>query len=170
MADCNSIVEQVYNHPDLCNVISKIHPESIRDDLRQEIAVSLLEQPCDKVASLFASDNLLRYAIKTGWVMATCSTSSFYKKYRKSELKQAAEYLKHLYNGINIPLSLAYSAKMTLESKTETKEGDHEVRLFNKYIELGTARAVARHYGIPAMHVCRVIKKVKTELKQSCTQ
>ena len=65
MVDCNEIVKQIYNHPDICSLISKIHPESIRDDLKQEIAITLLEQPCHRIASLFAQNNLVRYAIRT---------------------------------------------------------------------------------------------------------
>ena len=94
MQDCNKYIENVYSHPDLLKLISKIKPESIRDDLRQEVAISLLEQPCEKIAELFAGNNLLRYAIKVCWLMATSTTSPFYYKYKKSDLTKAVEYLR----------------------------------------------------------------------------
>lgn len=165
MSNCNELIESIYVHPDINNLISKIQPESIRDDLRQEIAVSLLEQPCEKIAALFAEDNLLKYAIKTCWLMATSKNSNFYYKYRKKDLVKAVEYMRLNQTLPTIPLSFADAAKKELNSRTETIYDDHEVRIFNKYVELGSGRAVARFYNIPVNHVCTIIQKVKTELK-----
>lgn len=169
MQDCHSIVEKVYTHPDILNLISKIQPESIRDDLRQEIAVSLLEQPCDKTVTLFVQDNLLRYAIKVVWIMATSKTSQFYIKYRKSDFKQAVEYIRVMQQGCNILPSGVHKAKNILENP-QSMQQDHEARIFNKYIELGSSRSVAAYYGIPINHVCNVVAKVKKELKQIINQ
>lgn len=165
MSECNKYVENIYSHPDLLRLISKIKPESIRDDLRQEVAISLLEQPCDKIAALFSGDNLLRYAIRVCWLMATSKTSQFYYKYRKSDLLKAVEYLRLNQTLPTIPIQLAEHAKTYLSTKNQTKYEDHETRIFNKYVELGSCRAVARYYGIPVNHACNVIAKVKTELK-----
>jgi len=165
MTDCNNYVETVYKHPDLLNLISKIRPEGIRDDLRQEVAMSLLEQPCERIASLFSGDNLLRYAIKICWLMATSKTSGFYYKYRKSDLTKAVEYLRANQTLPTIPIRMADQAKDYLSQKNETIYDDHETRIFNKYVELGSCRSVARFYNIPVNHACNVVAKVKTELK-----
>lgn len=165
MHDCNEIVKQIYTHPDINSLISKIHPESLRDDLRQEMAVSLLEQPCDKIASLFAQNNLIRYAIRTCWLMATSKTSEFYYRYRKRDITQAVEYL-YLQQGCNfLPSDVRYITKSLNEKSMHSKESDHEVRVFNKFVELGSARKVASFYNIPINHVCNVVKKVREELK-----
>ena len=163
MSDCNHYIEQIYIHPDINNLIQKIQPEGIRDDLRQEIAISLLEMPCEKVAGLFAQDNLVKYAIRTCWLMATSKTSPFYYRYKKSDILKAVEYLEYLQPCVKIPTSNVYKA---LNDKTGTVEGDHETRIFNKFTELGSARAVARFYNIPLNHVCNVVAKVRQELKQ----
>lgn len=165
MQDCQEAVVNVYSHPDLLNLISKIRPENIRDDLRQEIAVSLLEQPCDTVAALFAGDNLLRYSMKICWLMATSKTSPFYYKYKKSDFTKAVAYLHQTQSLPEIPISLAYHAKEVLSKKNKNINEDHEVRIFNKYVELGSSRAVARYYQIPLNHVCNVVNKIKTELR-----
>lgn len=167
MQDCNEIVKSIYNHPDICNLISKIKPESIRDDLKQEMAISLLEQPCDKIASLFAQNNLIRYAIRTCWLMATSKNTPFYYTFKKKDLTQAVEYMQSLQICKNIPISIAFIAKEALNKKADIDVyNDHDVRIFNKFIELGGVRKVARFYGIPAMHVSRVVTKVRHELKQ----
>ena len=165
MSDCNKIVTDIYNHPDVLNLISKIKPESVRDDLRQEIAVSLLEQPCEKVAALFAGNNLLSYSMRVCWYMATSKTSPFFYKYKKSDLIHAVEYLRLSQPGHELPLSLADKAKVVLERKDKSINEDHEVRIFNKYVELGSSRAVARYYNLPVNHICNVVNKIKSELK-----
>lgn len=169
MQDCHSIVENIYTHPDILNLISKIQPESIRDDLRQEIAVSLLEQPCEKTVNLFAQDNLLRYAIKVVWNMATGTSNDFYRKYRRSDFKQAVEYIRIMQQGCTILPSNVFKAKNILENP-QSMQQDHEARIFNKYIELGSSRSVAAYYGIPINHVCNVVAKVRKELKQVINQ
>lgn len=165
MHDCNEIVKQIYTHPDINSLISKIHPESLRDDLRQEMAVSLLEQPCDKIASLFAQNNLIRYAIRTCWLMATSKTSSFYYRYKRKELSQAVEYLRLQQGCSFLPSDTHFIHKALNDKQLQTKEDDHEVRVFNKFVELGSSRKVASFYGIPVNHVCNVVNKVRAELK-----
>lgn len=171
MSDCKKMVTDIYNHPDVLNLISKIKPESIRDDLRQEMAVSLLEQPCEKVASLFAGNNLLRYAMRICWYMATGKSNDFYYRFKRSDLAKAAEYVYLMQDGPMIPVSVAVQARQILAEKTNAAANngdvftDHEVRIFNRYIELGSCRAVAKFYGIPVNHTCNVINKIKKELR-----
>ncbi len=164
MSECNAYIEKIYIHPDINNLISKINPESVRDDLRQEIALSLLEMPCEKVAVLFSGDNLLRYAIKICWTMATSKTSKFYYKYKKNDIIKAVEYLKSLQPLPDIPISFAEKASDYLKKNNKNIYDDHETRLFNKYVELGSCRKVAFFYGIPINHTCNVIAKLKKEL------
>ena len=165
MAKCNDIVEKIYIHPDINNLIKKIKPESIQDDLRQEIAISLLEMPCEKVAALFAGDNLLRYAIKTCWIMATSKTSKFYYTYKKSDLSKAIQYLEYLQQCCNFQPSDVNRVNLALKNKSKTVHEDHERRIFDTYVRMGGIRQVARHYGLSPMHVSRVVSKVKQELK-----
>jgi len=99
--------------------------------------------------------------------MATSKTSEFYYRYKKKDIVQAIEYMQHLQPGCIIPHSHAHIAVKTLETKAQQdKYSDHEVRIFNKFIELGGVNKVARFYGIPAMHVSIVVRKVRNELKQ----
>jgi hypothetical protein len=166
--ECNEIVEKVYQNPDLLRLISKIKPESIRDDLRQEIAVSLLEQPCDRITNLFRENNLLRYSMRVCWLMATSKQSAFYKRFRRTDLVKAVEYMRIIDTGPIIPEpvgKIADKAVDILSTKNKTVYDDHEARIFNKYVEIGSARKVAEYYNIPLKHVCNVVNKVKNELK-----
>ena len=40
--DCGPIIEKIYTSEQLNNLIGKIDPAALRDDLRQEIAITLL--------------------------------------------------------------------------------------------------------------------------------
>mgnify|MGYP006958835315 CR=1 FL=1 len=74
-----------------------------------------------------------------------------------------------LQQGCNFLQSNVYRVNLALKSKGEgTVHDDHERRIFEAYVRLGGIRKVARYYGIPAMHVCRVVNKVKSELKNIC--
>ena len=164
MQECNDIVAKIYIHPDINTLISKIKPEGIRDDLKQEIALSLLEMPCDKVSALFAQDNLLRYAIKICWNMAT-GAGEFYKKYRHNDFKRAYDWMVLMQQGCSFTPSAINTVVIALQNKTQTVEDEHEATIFKKYAELGSSRAVAAYYNIPINHVCNVVAKVKKELK-----
>jgi hypothetical protein len=166
MSECNEIVLKIYNHPDVIRLISKINPKELRDDLRQEIAVSLLEQPCVRISGMFAKGELLKYSMKVCWLMATSKSSVFYTKYKKTDLIKAVEYFKSQQELPEIPIDLATKASQILSEKTNTIYEDHEVRVFNKFVEFGSSRKVAAYYGIPVNHVCNIVNKVKSELKK----
>ena len=165
MQDCGSLVETIYTSPELTRLISKIKPQAIQDDLRQEVALSLLEQPCDRLQILYSEDALLKYTLKTCWIMATSKTSAFYYRHKKNDLLKAVEYMRALTTGTDIPITFAHTAKIVIDSKNKDVHDDHEARIFNKFVELGSGRKVAEYYNIPVQHVCKIIKKVKLELK-----
>jgi hypothetical protein len=97
--------------------------------------------------------------------MATSKTSEFYYKYKKSDLLKAVEYFNSQLDLPIIPESLAAEATKALTKNNINIETDHEIRIFNKYVELGSNRKVAEYYGIPVNHVCNITNKVKKELK-----
>ena len=97
--------------------------------------------------------------------MATSKTSEFYRKYRRKELVEAIQFLHFIKN--NIVASDANVLQRAVCDKAQIDiYNDHEVRIFNKFVELGSARKVAKYFGIPVNHVCNVVNKVKQELKQ----
>lgn len=164
MPNCTEIITDIYQHPALNNLIAKIKPHCLQDDLRQEIAISLLEQPCERIAIIHSEQGLLKYALRACWNMATTTNGAFFYKYKKNDFAKALEYLRSL-QGQTIPTSYAHIAAGVLQDKNKTVYEDHEARIFNKYIELGSARKVAAYYNIPVNHTCNVISKVKKELK-----
>lgn len=161
----HAIIVAVYQSQELTDLLGKIHPEAIRDDLRQEIALTLLTLPSDKIIALNEREELIRYVMKICWVLAISDRYILTTRYKRKELVNAMDYLYTQLNHQEMPISLAYIAKNFINAKNRNIFEDHEARIFNRYVELGSARAVARYYQIPINHCVNIINKVKKELK-----
>lgn len=168
--DCTGIVENVYSHPSLVNALARIKPVSIQEDIRQEVAISLLEQPCEKISNLFSKNRLLHYAIRICFNMAVGNGTAQHQYSTTYTRKQLVNALKYLYDTRPLPAvpgEVGYKAAQLLEQKTRDKYDYHEAQIFWKYAELGTCRKVAAYFGIPKSHVQMVVKKVREELKSA---
>jgi hypothetical protein len=168
MNNCNDYIEDLYNSPKINNLIAKIEPADLRDDLKQELAVCLLEYPCVKIAHINSKNELPFFAARIILNMAASKTSPFFKKYRKKpdELRNAISYLKANLGLPGINLSFADTAAGALSRKMAgTLNENHEAKLFTTYIEMRSCAKVAAFYGIPTEHVKFVVRKVREELK-----
>lgn len=170
MSECAEYVTKIYLHPAVNKLISKIKPVQLQQDLKQEMALSLLEQDCDRITILANEDNLLRFTLRIIWNMGTSSTSPFYKKFRQNDYQKAIEYISAQL-GSPIPLTAVNIANQVLQQKKESSAVDaHEYMIFQTYKEMRNCRLVAEFYGIPQYHVSKVVNKVKFELKQKIKQ
>lgn len=165
MQHTHAIITSIYLSQELADLLVRIHPEAIRDDLRQEIALTLLRLPCDKIIALNERNELIRYVIKICWLLSVSDRYMLSSRYKQKELVNAMDYLYTQMNYPEMPISLAVNAKNFINKKNKNIFEDHEARIFNRYVELGSARAVAKYYGIPLNHTVNVINKVKKELK-----
>ena len=83
MNKCSKYIEEIYLHPKVKDLISKIKPAELQDDLKQEMALALLSIDCKKILKLHKENKLIDYTLKTIWLMGTSSTSGFYSKFKK---------------------------------------------------------------------------------------
>lgn len=167
MTDCRQYIEQIYLSKEVNNLIDKCDPESLRDDLRQELALALLLQPCEKIIELKERDKLIGFALRIVWNMATSSNSGFYSKFRKKDMQKLSQYLYSQMTGKDYSDSVHVASKAIVNKMQNGSITDHhEALLFNSYIELRSCDKVAKHFGIPKHHVQFVLAKVKQELKE----
>ena len=171
MLDCHKHIENIYCSAEINKLIKSVRPESLQDDLRQEMALALLYIDCEKINEIWASNGLLGFSIKIITNMAFSSTSQFYKKFRKTEYEKAIAYLK---SQLKLPELNPTFAKIANERLIEKYSKDemqaHEAILFNKYVEFRSCKKVAEFYNIPEKHVKDIIRKTKLELKTLCLQ
>jgi hypothetical protein len=156
----------MYLHPVVNDLLSKIKPTELQEDLKQELMLVLLDYNCKKIAKLNKEDNLLRFTLRILWKMGTGTNGDFYKKYRKNNLIDIFEY----YNvNENIPIDDMYNIAFNqLKHKMTTNPNDaHESIIFTKYVELKSCTKVAKYFNIPKKHVFLVVKKTKDELKKT---
>ncbi len=60
---CNKLIEDIYNNPKVTELLSKIEPVDLQDDLRQELALTLLNYDCDKLLKIDKEGNLINFGI-----------------------------------------------------------------------------------------------------------
>lgn len=169
MINCNDIIELIYVDQSINTFIKKIKPIDLQQDLKQELALILLNIDCDKLTQLHNEGNLIKYVIKIIWNISTSYNVEFYKKFKKNENIEAFEYISYINNINDKSYQSSYKiAKNILDNKTSKSVNDlHEVIIFDKYVELRNCKKVAAYFGIPYLHVFNVVKKVKQELKKA---
>lgn len=164
--NCNQLIEKLYTNKKISDLISKIKPVELQDDLKQELAMALLNMDCNKLKDIEKNGNLIGFALAIVWKMGTLQKTDFYKTYKKSEHLQALEYMKYL-QGNDINYRLVNFANKLLEQKLSKDANEaHESIIFRKYVELRNMRKVAEYFDIPSIHVFQVVKKMKKELKK----
>ena len=167
MNECYEYIESIYRNPKINELIKNIKPTELQDDLKQEMAIVLLEYDCDKIKKLFEEGVLLSFACKIVWKMGTLQNGYFYKTYKKKDIEKAVEYLQSLI-GNKINRDSIIVAKNVLKNKMLIDANEaHESILFEKYVELKSCTKVAEYFGIPPLHAFQVIKKMKKELKDA---
>ena len=163
---CNELIERLYTNKKVVELISKIKPVELQDDLRQELAMALLNMDCDKLISIEKNGNVLGFALAIVWKMGTLQKTDFYKKFKKSDHQEALQWLKHL-QGNDVNYRLINYANKLLEAKMSKDANEaHESIIFKKYVELRHLQKVADYFDIPKIHVFQVVKKMKNELKK----
>jgi hypothetical protein len=60
---CHEHIEYIYRSPQINKLISKVHPLSLQDDLRQELAMALLTMDCSKIVEIYEANALLPYCL-----------------------------------------------------------------------------------------------------------
>lgn len=162
---CKKHIESIYTHPAFNNLISKIKPIELQDDLRQEVAFILLSKECEQILRLKENDELLKYSLQIVWNLATSKNTRFYKMFKRNQTEEAIRYFETLSESEVVSDEQINKANEILEYKMNLNANSaHESILFNKYVELRSCEKVAEYFGIPSIHCYEVIRKTKKEL------
>ena len=168
MNECNQYIDELFRSKKLNELVSKIDPVDLQDDLKQELAIVLLNYDCDKLKSIIFDGKFIGFVNNILWNLATQSNNVFIRTYRKQDIHKAIEYLHSLQNK---EIKGAKIAERHLEKKMITTAKDaHESIIFKKYVELKNMKEVATYFNIPHKHVFIVVNKVKKELKEQINE
>ena len=166
MSECNEYIERIYQSPKIKEFIGSIQPEHLQDDLKQEMAVVLLNYDCLKLAKMYHRGELTKFAMGILWKMGRLQKGEFYKVFKANNWDKAQEYLRRITKDSD-SLRMSRIADNILKEKLLLDANEaHESIIFQKYVELGTCKKVAEFFGIPKYHVDKVVGKCRAELKK----
>lgn len=81
--DRNAVIAALYNSPEINEAISKMQPEQLQADLKQEMFAALCSMNADKFKRIYLRGYLKYYLLRMMITMAKSDRSSFYITYRR---------------------------------------------------------------------------------------
>lgn len=169
MSNCDKYIIEAYTDNRVNEFLSKLKPDYLRDDLKQELAVILLGYECDRLIEMSQNEKLSAFATKILWNLITQTKNNFFETYRKRFIFELHD--NDIDNSIEYVNELAEIAENEFEKKKYLSVHDlHEYYIFQKYTELRNQSDVARYFDVPQKHICNVVNKVKSELKSKIKQ
>ena len=156
----NIIIEQVYTSQWLDDVISKMHPEDLRSDLKQEAIMILLEMDEDRLKEMQESGMIKFFTIRTVINMIKSDRSKFFVMFRNfQELPTIPDKIEEEYTECpEIPLD-------TIFDNTREDLYERDMLFHYCYSFDGNALAMARGTGIPYKTVIRTLINAKNRVK-----
>ena len=153
-------IEHLYRSREVDEALSKMQPEDLRDDLKQECFMVLLELPEERFTQLQQDGALKFFFIRTMLNMIRSNTSGFYRKYRN-------------YNELSIDLEDSKTQEVIDAFPMLNNLHWYERDIFTIYMGFDcNVRKVSDFTKIPYMscyktidHVKRVLKK---KIRKSC--
>jgi uncharacterized protein with HEPN domain len=162
--DCYEYIDQLFRSKKLDELVSKIDPIDLQNDLKQELAIILLKYDCDKIKGIIFDGKFIGFVNNILWNLATQSNNVFVRTYRKHDIDKAIEYLNSLQNKEIIGAEIA--EKHLNKKMSNSAKDAHEAIIFRKYVECRNMKEVAKYFNIPHKHVFIVVTNVKKELKE----
>ena len=163
MATKNQIIEELYNSKEFNDCISRMEPEHLRDDLKAEVTLILLETEESKLIAIHSGGALKFYTVRIIINLIQSKTSQFYKQYRQ----QVAEITDRLaYEETDFE---ERATREAIEDKA-MKEIDnlywYNSGIVKLYMKHGNYRAIEEDTGIPYSSAYKTIKKSFEQIKQ----
>ena len=164
MKTCNDLIVEIYQDAKINNLIAKVKPTELQDDLKQELALILLSYDCQKLIQLKSEGNINAFVLRIIINMGMSNNSPFFYKYKKNDIGKAVEYFK--LTSVKDWIETADIATKHLDKKLSLNANEaHESIIFSKYVEMRNCQKVAKYFGLPHKHVFDVVKKTKKQLK-----
>lgn len=154
----SKIIEDVYISSWFNEAIGKMHPEDLRDDLKQEVIIALYGLEDERVYNLHTQGFLKFWCIRVMMNLIKSDTSPFFKMYRNfTELSQR-ETRDHSYEETKFDVNDVFENDR--DSLFERDVLVEYAQTFNKNLS-----EMSRVTGIDYKSLIRVLKNAKTKAK-----
>jgi hypothetical protein len=141
-----------------------MEPDHLRDDLRAEVTLILLETDEQKLLAIHAGNALKFYTVRIIINLIQSKTSLFYKKYRQQMAEITDRFIAEQADDFK-----ERAAKEDIEDKA-LKEIDnlywYNSGIVKLYLKHGNYRAIEEDTGIPYSSAYKTIQKSFQEIKQ----
>lgn len=164
MATKNQIIEELYRSKEFNDCISRMEPEHLRDDLRAEVTLILLETDEQKLLAIHAGNALKFYTVRIIINLIQSKTSLFYKKYRQQMAEITDRFIAEQADDFK-----ERAAKEDIEDKAIKEIGNlywYNSGIVKLYLKHGNYRAIEEDTGIPYSSAYKTIQKSFQEIKQ----
>ncbi len=165
----NEIIADLYVSKDFNDCINKMHPDHLREDLKSEVMLILLNIPDDKFNLI---ENIRYYTVRIIINLIQSKTSPFFKMYRSTNQplpEGPKEFQKEQHQDISERVSRELQEDKVKEYINNLYWYDKEI--IGLYIKLGNYRAIEKETGIPwescYSTVRRIIKKIREDVLMS---
>lgn len=159
----NEIIAELYESKEFNDCIGKMEPDHLRDDLRAEVMLILLEMPEDKIKLLYYENALRYYTVRIILNLIRSNTSRFYKMYRQ-QLAEITDRFTYQEDDI-----VERVAREEIEDKALQEVDNlywYNEGLVKLYLQHGNYRAIEADTGIPYSSAYKTIQHSFKQIKQ----
>lgn len=164
MASRNEIIEELYSSREFNDCISKMEPDHLREDLKAEVVLILLETDEKKLIDIHSKGVLKFYAVRIIINLIQSDRSLFYKQYRQ----QVAELTDKFLADENTDIE-ERAAREEMEDKALSEIDNlywYNSGILKLYLKHGNYRAIEEDTGIPYSSAYKTIQKSFQEIRQ----
>lgn len=160
----NEIVAELFTSKEFNDCINKMEPDHLRDDLRSDVTLILLETEESKLMDIYSAGALKFYTVRIILNLIQSKTSLFYKRYRQQVAEITDRFMAEEQQDI--------VERMTREDMEDQamKEIDnlywYNAGIVKLYLKHGNYRAIEQDTGIPYSSAYKTIQKSFQEIKQ----
>lgn len=164
MATKNQIIEELYRSKEFNDCIGKMEPDHLRDDLRSEVTLILLETDDQKLITIHAAGALKFYTVRIIMNLIQSKTSLFYKRYRQQLIEITDRFIAE--EGPDID----ERARKEETEERAMQEIDnlywYNAGIVKLYMKHGNYRAIEEDTGIPYSSAYKTIQKSFQEIRE----
>jgi hypothetical protein len=165
----NEIVAELFQSREFNECIGKMEPEHLRDDLRSEVILILLESPEEKIRQMHerGGQELKYYTVRVILNLIQSKTSKFYKQYRQQLIEITDKFTceeQDIQEREN---------REQLEEKAISEISNlywYNKELLQLYMKHGNYRAIEEKTRIPYSSAYKTIQASIEQIKQKVLQ
>lgn len=160
----NEIVAELFISKEFNDCIGKMEPAHLRDDLRAEVALILLETDERRLIEIHSSGGLKFYTVRIIINLIQSKTSLFYKRYRQQVVELTDRFIACEEQDFQ-----EREAKEQLEDKAISEIDNlywYNKQMVQLYMQHGNYRAIEKDTKIPFSSAYKTIQKSFQEIKQ----